>query len=905
MKYIRNRVLRFIIIAVIIAAGIFFIANRYKERESTDITDFSAPSIPIMYMNYNGASINRMFGYKTETTTATERESLTLLLSDRMLTVQVNPCGREIDTLSYELTSVMDGSFVENGTVSNLQEDESGMLSSSFTITTPILMDQEYSLKFIMKTKGSDADQKNGEEGSDENNDSEEASAKKDSDSQTYYYYTRVIQQTGTNLTDYLNYAGAFYTNCLDKDQQETIAGSIETNETNNSSTNFNDVNIESNIDMVTWGNLDPELYMGAVPQIKELNDETASIVMDYVITSVNKKDQTEYYHVKDYYRLHNNQGVMAMVDFERDVEQIFDPSLPVYTESGINLGVRSTSLEYVASDNDQYVAFVTNGELWLLDDADHGTVCRAFSFRSGNGIDERSINNSHDIKVCSVTDEGRVTFIVYGYMNSGDHEGETGVVIYTYTAGDNMLREQLFIPVEQNYEYMNYYLSSLTNVSDNGVIYMYTGETLQTIDLETGKAETALKNMNTECFATSDTQNYAAWMNEMDPYHSLNITVFNVKTGEERTISAAEGEKIKIIGFYGEDLVYGYAADGDIITDGAGNTVFGMNRICIETMEGEMLKVYQKDGAYITRLLWTGDHLELELSTRSESGFTYYGSDHIVSNTGGEKNDISVVTEKDNRCSQQVILPFMKGSSSSSVVSKVSDYTINYKKKTVDMSIPALAENQYLVYYNGGLRRIDTMVNNGIHAADENGGIVLDGQQKYVYERGNWRQTITLEPETLPQELLDPVLDTEVIQNVLGSGYKVINYTGCSIESIRYQISRGYPVVAKYSEDRTVLLLGYDRWDNLWYYDVGLGEVKAIGDIDAAAIFGSMGNVFVSYIRTDVTSAEAEAALDAADSGEAAAYTETASSEAPGDDASDTESDAEPDSEPGLASEP
>lgn len=511
MKYIRNRVLRFIIIAVIIAAGIFFIANRYKERESTDITDFSAPSIPIMYMNYNGASINRMFGYKTETTTATERESLTLLLSDRMLTVQVNPCGREIDTLSYELTSVMDGSFVENGTVSNLQEDESGMLSSSFTITTPILMDQEYSLKFIMKTKGSDADQKTGEEGSDENDDSEEASAKKDSDSQTYYYYTRVIQQTGTNLTDYLNYAGAFYTNCLDKDQQETIAGSIETNETNNSSTNFNDVNIESNIDMVTWGNLDPELYMGAVPQIKELNDETASIVMDYVITSVNKKDQTEYYHVKDYYRLHNNQGVMVMVDFERDVEQIFDPSLPVYTESGINLGVRSTSLEYVASDNDQYVAFVTNGELWLLDDADHGTVCRAFSFRSGSGIDERSINNSHDIKVCSVTDEGKVTFIVYGYMNSGDHEGETGVVIYTYTAEDNMLREQLFIPVEQNYEYMNYYLSSLTNVSDNGVIYMYTGETLQTIDLETGKAETALENMNTECFATSDTQNYAS----------------------------------------------------------------------------------------------------------------------------------------------------------------------------------------------------------------------------------------------------------------------------------------------------------------------------------------------------------------------------------------------------------
>ena len=856
MKSVRNRVISFAVVAVIIAIGIFFITNRYKQRESTDVTAFSAPTFPVMFINYDGNMINEMFGYKNETTVSTDRDSLTLLLSDRNLSVQINPYGNEIDTLSYELTSLMDGSFVENGTISNLQADDTGVLSAGFTITTPILMDQEYSLKFILKTK-SDSEE---EEGS------------------TLYYYTRLIQQTGTNLSDYLDFAINFYTNCLDQSQQKTILSSIETDETNNSSTNFDDVTIESNVDMVMWGNLNPQLYMAAVPKVKELNDETASLSMDYVLSAENSKGQTEYYHVTDSYRLHNNQGVMAMIDFSRDVEQLFDPELPIYGSSGINLGVRDTAVETVESDNEQYLAFVDSGELWLLDDSDDGRIVNVFSFRDPSAIDERALNDSHEIKICSVSDEGKVTFIVYGYMNNGDHEGETGVVIYTYSAEENLLREQLFIPVDQSYEYMNYYLSSLTNVSDDGLIYMYTGEALQTIDLETQKTGIALENINQECFATSETQTYAAWMNEMDPYQSSSITLFNVKTGEQRVISAAEGEKIKIIGFYGEDLVYGYANDGDIISDAAGNTIFGMNRICIETAEGEILKNYQIDGNYITRLLWTEDHLELELSVRTDTGFTYSGSDHIVSNTNGEDNDVVVTTEKSDRCSLQVILPFMKNQDSD-ITKTNSKYTINYKKRSVDMSIPALAENQYLVYYGKGLQMIDTQVNNAIHAADENGGIVLDGNQKYVYERGNWRETITLETENIPQEFLTPVLDTEVIQSVLGDGYKVMNYTGCSIESIRYQISRGYPVIAKYSEDRTILLIGYDRFDNLWYYDAELGEAKAIGDIDAAAIFGNMGNVFVSYIRTDVTAAEAEAEITAEEEGTDAAV-ETAPAE-------------------------
>ena len=39
----------------------------------------------------------------------------------------------------------------------------------------------------------------------------------------------------------------------------------------------------------VTWGDLEPELYEEAIPDIKEINVETASIVYDYIIISSTK----------------------------------------------------------------------------------------------------------------------------------------------------------------------------------------------------------------------------------------------------------------------------------------------------------------------------------------------------------------------------------------------------------------------------------------------------------------------------------------------------------------------------------------------------------------------------------------------------------------------------------------
>lgn len=106
------------------------------------------------------------------------------------------------------------------------------------------------------------------------------------------------------------------------------------------------------------------------------------------------------------------------------------------------------------------------------------------------------------------------------------------------------------------------------------------------------------------------------------------------------------------------------------------------------------------------------------------------------------------------------------------------------------------------------------------------------------------------LDLEKIPQDLLVPPMDAAAIQEIIGDEYAVLNYSGCSVESIRYQLSRGYAVAAKLSGKQDVLLVGYDIFDNLWYYDPEKKEAKAIGSDDAAEKFGKQGNLFVSYYK-------------------------------------------------------
>lgn len=89
-------------------------------------------------------------------------------------------------------------------------------------------------------------------------------------------------------------------------------------------------------------------------------------------------------------------------------------------------------------------IAFVQQGELWCFDRVNNKIV-QVFSFLGAEGINARDNWDQHDIKIARVDEAGSIDFVVYGYMNRGDHEGEVGTAVYHYDGLVHTIEEEIF----------------------------------------------------------------------------------------------------------------------------------------------------------------------------------------------------------------------------------------------------------------------------------------------------------------------------------------------------------------------------------------------------------------------------------------------------------------------------
>ncbi len=804
------------ILAGVFVVGVLIFSHLLNRKEATNTKEMEAPVLPVMYMKVADTTVNRMEGYRQEVEEATERESLTLLPTDRSLTLEIQAYDCKIRGIAYQVTSLTDGSLVENGKIKNLAE-EGSLQTADFQLETPILMNQEYMLRFSVDI---------GEE-------------------TPVYYYTRLVQRGALNVSAYLEFVQDFYETCLNKDNAKQLASYLES-DSSASNRSFHTVTIRSSLDQVTWGSLSPVLVKKAVPTIKEANDVTVSISMEYLISAQDSEDHTEYYTVQEFYRMRTSQGQIILLDFERTAEQIFDGNLSVLTDSGINLGVVGKDVQYVSNQSADMVAFVTAGELWLYNRSAN-KVTRLFGFRSGSQADERTENLDYDIQICRVDETGDTSFVVYGYMSAGDHEGRLGLSVYNYNAEQNVAEERLFLPLSVGWEVAKQNLSQLTYVNSADQLYLYLGDSLYQVNVQDASCTRLQEGMNPDCFVTSESQKSLAWMEEMEENGSSRVTVMNLETGETMEVSASSGERIKALGFINEDFIYGLAKEEDIVSDSAGNVTFAMYRICIQSIKGQVEKEYQREGIYVTHVILKEGLLELERVSRGETGFQTIENDHIMNNVQAAEDSISVRLTVSERKGTQVVLDFTVSGTTKNLLSLKSQYLVQDQVPQAQVEFSGIGENTYYIYGKGHLQGMTSKVNEAIQEADDQVGVVLNGRQQYIWERGNVESSITLDVATLPTEILQAPLDETWLQQALGDSYTVLNLSGCSLSSLRYQISNGYPVVAKVSDTGTTLMVGYDIY-NVWLYDAATGNVSAMALEDAEALFASAGNIFVSY---------------------------------------------------------
>lgn len=814
MKNFFKRFLVLLVVFILGVAGTAFLMNNETTDDRSDMNDAVLPEVMVQF---GDVLTNRMYGYRQPMEADFVRDSVTPLDTTKKLTLVVNPYDTKVRNLSYEIRTSDGSKVMENRTIKSLDTGSDGYLRTEIEISSGLLMNQEYSLQITLSTNHGDA-----------------------------YYYTRVVSRSATYTEQYAKFADDFVQMSLDKTQADNLAAYLETSDSA-SSRNFAGLNINSPLADISWGNLNPQLSKAGIPVIKDINETTASISIEYEISAQNENGNTEYYLVTDFYRMRYDETRIRLLDFKRSASEVFDPSLSVISNSGLLLGVRSKDVDYLTNEDGSVTAFTQNGDIWSYV-PDTGKFVEIFTFRKDTESDFRDARVEHDIKLLSVENNGDVDFMVYGYMNRGAHEGYSGVGIYHYNNDQGAIEEQVFIPCTESFEFLQEDLGTLSYVNQSGQLFIMIAGNLYQINIDENTYEVLADHIDSDDFGVSVTNAHAAWKSESGDYAGQ-IEFIDFDTMERRRIAPEASQKLDLLGFMNEDLIYGIVLDGDTLPNATGYMIDGITTFRIEGFDGTVKKEYHQDGLYVAGVT-VGTTL-MEFTLVQKSGDIYKGvkKDNIMNNSTAATDKTSVEQTSSSRQGVIVRLTFEDSPSSEEPLILYAKVR-NAGEKVVDIQVDkSSVEEVYYVYAGGGLDSVWTDPAKAVQRADKQTGVVLNRAQQYVWERGNMKTQITLNTTDIPEIIRTASLDVQNLQNGLGDSAKVTDLTGCSLENVLYEVSAQRAVIARTGSDSSVVIVGYDQY-NTYLLDPSTGEVKPYGRNDSTALFKNAGNMFITYLE-------------------------------------------------------
>ncbi len=806
------------ILLAIFIASVAITTLLMNKVNTNNVSDLNPPKLPEVLVDIDGTLANRMYGYRQEMQVDFNRDSLTPVDTTRKISLAIKSFDQEISSLSYEIRTSDGSKVIENQTVKELRQTEDYLRASIQLSTDNMLMNQEYSLRIQLDLEDGPA-----------------------------YYYTRIIQRSRLNTEKYVAFVDSFYQKCINQDAAE-LTNYVES-DSSVSNSNLTTVNIHSSLSTITWSNLSPKITRMGIPIIKDVNETTGSVSLQYQISAQDTDGNTELYEVEEFYRMRYTQSRVMLLDFERNTQQVFDGKLPVADSQGLNLGVVSKNIQYVSNPSAAIVAFVQCGDLWSYSHS-ASKATRIFSFRKDQDSDERDDHAEHDMKILRVDESGDMDFVLYGYMNRGPHEGYVGTAVYHYSSVQNAVEEKVFIPSTLSYEFLKQDLEKLSYVNENNQLFLLTEGRLYQVDIEEQTYHVIQENINPECFKASQNNARAAWTNDLNPNGANSLTEIDFETADTRTIKTKKGELIKILGFMNEDMIYGYANEEDVVTDSKGQTIFAMNRIKIEAFDGTVKKEYAKDGIYITQVKVTESLMEIQLSQKKNASYTYQSSENIMNNKKAVEDSVTQNSVYTERRGFVVRLDFEQTVANPDPVVLFAKSKTASQKNVLDLKIEPVQADVYYVYAYGKLDGIYSDPATAILRADSLMGVVLNRSQQYVWERGNKRTKIKLNESDIPEEVLKAPLDAKALQEALGDFATVMNLTGCSLDSVLYQVSMQRPVIAAIKGGKSLVIVGYDEYNTL-VYDPATGETSYMGLNDSTQAFEKAGNIFISYIET------------------------------------------------------
>lgn len=841
-----------LVLKIVSIAAAFFLGllgmGYYLMAGNTDSTSHMAgAALPLIYLEQNGRSFNLLHGYTESMDASYIRDAVLPLPEDRTVSLRIESPDTAVQAVYYEVRSSDMERLIEDGQLTGL-EREDDEIRAEFQLMDLLEDGGEYLLVIRLELE----------------------------QDQEAYYYTHIANTGQTHLEECLDFVDTIHNALFDKNNTVSIAQYMETDNTADNDT-LSHVTIHSRYNQMIWADMEVQPPSGEVrTYITEIEDSVASVRLEYEVEYVGDGEETERYEVTEAYRVRYTDQRMYLLNYDRKVDRIFDPGLDIFSDGAVELGILNTTVEYRKNEEENIVGFVQNGQLWSYDAAQN-KLSLVFGFREGDDL--RGSYDEHAIQILNVSESGSMDFLVYGYMNRGLHEGETGVALYTYDALANSVEERIFIESNRSFAALQAELGDLAYVNTDQQFYLYLDGNILRIDLNTREYEYIVTGIEKESCMVSSDGRCVAWHQENSLYESSTITVLNLETGARRSVSAQEGYYIRALGFMGTDFIYGEARQSDVQQDIAGNMSFPMGRVVIQDEYGQEIRSfdYESQGKYVVSLSIESNRILLDCVQKAGDGsYMEAEPEPITYNMADAEEKITLETKNSGDKKREYYFALSEGRGSGRLRRLTPEQVLFEGSRNLALENEQ-TDNRYYVYgFDGSFVGAYTSVSDAVIDAYDAMGSVVDGDQNYIWKRSSRRTQVNLgnmenpqqnEGESSLQAALEILLGSQRVYSdveaYLAQGYtpyeilteqtngQVLDLSGCSVSMILYYISEGYPVLALEGGSQAELITGYDQ-QNIIVTDPLTGESSRRGMNDSTQMFEGLGNLFLVCIPSE-----------------------------------------------------
>ena len=679
-----------ILLAVFCVALVVF--SKLTNHETRDLTtDMSEASLPVVYVVNGEKLMNEMHGYVDEMSVVSMRDTITPLPQNGKLTLRIDPYGKKIQKVSFQIRSLNGDRLVQDGDIS-VSGDAASVTG---TVSVENLLEDNTEYQFILQVKAGD---------------------------QTSRYYTRICEEGKSQIGQCVDFVEKFHDITMNKERQGELSSYMEPS-TAADNTTLQKVTINNSLSQAGWGDFQGKEVTDPIVSIKEMNDEYQVILLEYIMSAVGDNGESEYYNVEEYYRVRVGAEKIYLLNFERTVEEIFRGEGSQVSGNTINLGIRSDNVDFKANETGNVICFVQQGELWSYNQVEN-KMTQVFSFRSQEGMDIRENYNEHDIRILRTTDEGgSIDFVVYGYMNRGEHEGQVGVSVCHYDCLTNTVEEMLFVPTTLSYEIVKEQIGKLMYVSDQGTFYMTISNQVYKIDLNTRKESVFIDNLKPEMLVNSEDGRYIAWTEDGSVMHMTDLEKDNTYE-----VSADADQLIRPLGFLDGDCIYGVGNRTDIFSTDTQTDTLALGKVLIMDTVGsehQILKTYETPGIYVTGIRIEDGSIYLSRVVKNGDVYTETTEDTIMNRDMQEKEQVSVSSTTSATKQKEVVLKLLGETVSSSTTLVIPKLILNETSNTIEMK-NLNATSAYYVYAKGKVVLATSDMAAAVQYADANKGVVI-----------------------------------------------------------------------------------------------------------------------------------------------------------------------------------